>query len=296
MSGGPAGPARPRRHARPHARLGRRVVGGRDPGPGRGRGLPRRHRHRGPRADRRGRRGPGDGARPRAAGRGRGGRGGLDARRPPARPVPRVAGPVAARASPGPSRRSTTRAASRSRPTRSSPTRCAPRASPSGSCSRRTTRGRAPTRSRRSTRPPSAATATRPSSGSRGSTTSPSAGNSDAHIVERGRQRLDDVPGPDRGGLPPGDRLAADRPTTGRSTARGEQLGVYRRQLGKYARGWRATVGGRIRGDGTGRDLGYPGGTLRPPRYDPGRAPGRRRATREDRARLAVRLPAARAA
>jgi predicted metal-dependent phosphoesterase TrpH len=48
-----------------------------------------------------------------------------------------------------------------------------------------------------------------------------------------------------------------------------DQLGVYRRQLAKYSRGWRATVGGKLRGDGTGRDLGYPGGTLRPPRYDP---------------------------
>jgi predicted metal-dependent phosphoesterase TrpH len=48
-----------------------------------------------------------------------------------------------------------------------------------------------------------------------------------------------------------------------------DQLGVYGGQLRKYARGWRATVGGRIRRDGTGRDLGYPGGTLRPPRYDP---------------------------
>jgi hypothetical protein len=48
-----------------------------------------------------------------------------------------------------------------------------------------------------------------------------------------------------------------------------DQLGVYTRQLRKYASGWRATVGGRVRRDGTGRDLGYPGGTLRPPRYDP---------------------------
>jgi predicted metal-dependent phosphoesterase TrpH len=48
------------------------------------------------------------------------------------------------------------------------------------------------------------------------------------------------------------------------------QLGVYGRQLRKYAAGWRATVGGRIRRDGTGRDLGYPGGRLRPARYDPG--------------------------
>jgi predicted metal-dependent phosphoesterase TrpH len=47
------------------------------------------------------------------------------------------------------------------------------------------------------------------------------------------------------------------------------QLGVYGRQLRKYARGWRATIRGQVLRDGTGRDLGYPGGTLRPPRYDP---------------------------
>jgi hypothetical protein len=28
-------------------------------------------------------------------------------------------------------------------------------------------------------------------------------------------------------------------------------------------------VAGRLRRDGTGRDHGYPGGRLRPPRYDP---------------------------
>lgn len=47
------------------------------------------------------------------------------------------------------------------------------------------------------------------------------------------------------------------------------QLAVYGSQLRKYARGWAATVGGRVRRDGTGRDLGYPGGTRRPARYDP---------------------------
>jgi predicted metal-dependent phosphoesterase TrpH len=47
------------------------------------------------------------------------------------------------------------------------------------------------------------------------------------------------------------------------------QLGVFGRQLRKYGRDWRADVGGRVRRDGTGRDLGYPGGTQRPARYDP---------------------------
>jgi hypothetical protein len=47
------------------------------------------------------------------------------------------------------------------------------------------------------------------------------------------------------------------------------QLGVFGRQLGKYSRDARAELLGRIRRDGTGRDLGYPGGTLRPPRPVP---------------------------
>ncbi|MFN8628938.1 MAG: hypothetical protein U0838_01040 [Chloroflexota bacterium] len=45
------------------------------------------------------------------------------------------------------------------------------------------------------------------------------------------------------------------------------QVGVYTRQLRKYARDFRAETGGRIRRDGTGRDHGYPGGTQRPPQY-----------------------------
>jgi predicted metal-dependent phosphoesterase TrpH len=48
------------------------------------------------------------------------------------------------------------------------------------------------------------------------------------------------------------------------------QLPTFGRQLRKYGRDIRAEVGGRVRRDGTGRDLGYPGGTRRPPRLDPG--------------------------
>jgi predicted metal-dependent phosphoesterase TrpH len=47
------------------------------------------------------------------------------------------------------------------------------------------------------------------------------------------------------------------------------QLGTFGRQLRKYGRDWRDELGGRVRRDGTGRDLGYPGGRLRPPRYRP---------------------------
>ena len=46
------------------------------------------------------------------------------------------------------------------------------------------------------------------------------------------------------------------------------QLSTFGRQLRKYGRDARDTAAGRIRRDGTGRDLGYPGGRFRPPRID----------------------------
>jgi hypothetical protein len=46
-----------------------------------------------------------------------------------------------------------------------------------------------------------------------------------------------------------------------------EQVGLLGHQMRKYARDVRAEVRGRVRRDGTGRDLGYPGGQLRPPRF-----------------------------
>jgi predicted metal-dependent phosphoesterase TrpH len=46
------------------------------------------------------------------------------------------------------------------------------------------------------------------------------------------------------------------------------QFGTFTKQLRKYGRDARAEVGGRLRRDGTGRDLGYPGGTRRPARFD----------------------------
>lgn len=52
----------------------------------------------------------------------------------------------------------------------------------------------------------------------------------------------------------------------------GSQLSTFARQLRKYGRDARDTIGGRVRRDGTGRDLGYPGGRYRPPRFpEPGR-------------------------
>lgn len=44
------------------------------------------------------------------------------------------------------------------------------------------------------------------------------------------------------------------------------QVATFRRQLGKYAAGIRDNVRGQVRRDGTGRDLGYPGGRNRPAR------------------------------
>ncbi len=48
----------------------------------------------------------------------------------------------------------------------------------------------------------------------------------------------------------------------------GGQVSTFTRQLRKYSRDARAVVGGKVRRDGTGRDLGYPGGRHRPPRFD----------------------------
>jgi predicted metal-dependent phosphoesterase TrpH len=48
----------------------------------------------------------------------------------------------------------------------------------------------------------------------------------------------------------------------------GHQLKTFRGQLGKYARAMQDEVRGKLRRDGTGRDLGYPGGRRRPPRLD----------------------------
>jgi predicted metal-dependent phosphoesterase TrpH len=62
------------------------------------------------------------------------------------------------------------------------------------------------------------------------------------------------------------------------------QLGTFGRQLRKYSRDARDEVAGRLRRDGTGRDHGYPGGRLRPPRYDPVGAAVAGAANREGRA------------
>jgi predicted metal-dependent phosphoesterase TrpH len=48
----------------------------------------------------------------------------------------------------------------------------------------------------------------------------------------------------------------------------GGQVATFGKQLRKYSRDARAVVRGRLRRDGSGRDLGYPGGRHRPPRFD----------------------------
>ena len=47
-----------------------------------------------------------------------------------------------------------------------------------------------------------------------------------------------------------------------------EQLGMFRRQTAKNLRAAREEIGGKVLRNGTGRDLGYPGGRQRPVRFD----------------------------
>ena len=62
----------------------------------------------------------------------------------------------------------------------------------------------------------------------------------------------------------------AARTTTweGESYAWSHQLGMFRQQTAKNLRAVRDEVRGKVKRDGTGRDLGYPGGTQRPVRFD----------------------------
>jgi predicted metal-dependent phosphoesterase TrpH len=54
-----------------------------------------------------------------------------------------------------------------------------------------------------------------------------------------------------------------------------EQVRMFRHQLGKNAVAVRDDIRGAVRRDGTGRDLGYPGGRARPARFDAERDAGR---------------------
>ena len=94
-------------------------------------------------------------------------------------------------------------------------------------------------------------------------------GSSDAHVADAVGSGWTTFPG-----LTPDDLRAAIAAGTTRhhGSFHGSvgQLGTFGRQLRKYGRDARAELAGRIRQDGTGRDHGYPGGTLRPPRFDAG--------------------------
>jgi len=88
-------------------------------------------------------------------------------------------------------------------------------------------------------------------------------GNSDAHSLDAIGAGYTTFPGHDGDAL----RAAILAKAThhhGAFHATGAQIGTFREQLRKYSRDARANVGGRLRRDGTRRDLGYPrdGGAL----------------------------------
>ena len=92
-------------------------------------------------------------------------------------------------------------------------------------------------------------------------------GNSDAHALDAIGSGWTTFPGRDADDL----RRAIETRTTdhgGTFHATAGQLGTFGRQLRKRTRDARDEVAGRVRRDGTGRDHGYPGGRLRPPRFE----------------------------
>ena len=91
-------------------------------------------------------------------------------------------------------------------------------------------------------------------------------GNSDAHALDAIATGWTTFPGHDAADL----RRAIETRTTEHGGTFHEttgQLGTFGRQLRKRGRDARDEVAGRVRRDGTGRDHGYPGGRLRPPRF-----------------------------
>lgn len=105
----------------------------------------------------------------------------------------------------------------------------------------------------------------------------PPIGNSDAHIASAIGQGWTTF-----AGSTPDDLRAAiaGQATHAHGSFHGTtaQVGVFGEQLRKYSRDIRAEVRGRLLQTGTGRDLGYPGGHLRPPAFDRAGATGRVRA------------------
>ena len=97
-------------------------------------------------------------------------------------------------------------------------------------------------------------------------------GNSDAHALTAIGTGWTTFPGRDADDL----RRAIETRTTdhgGDFHATAGQLGTFGQQLRKRSRDLRDELGGRVRRDGTGRDHGYPGGRLRPPRFETGDVP-----------------------
>jgi predicted metal-dependent phosphoesterase TrpH len=82
-------------------------------------------------------------------------------------------------------------------------------------------------------------------------------GNSDAHDLDSIGIGYTTFPGRDGAAL----RAAIENATTNHHGAfhpTGAQVGTFGKQLRKYGRDARAGIGGRLRRDGTSRDLGYP--------------------------------------
>ena len=251
----------------------------RDPRPRRARDRPRRHRDHRPRADRRGGRRPDDGPRARPSGRRS-----SSARR--SRPSAATCSRCSSRSGSGRSAacgrrsaRSTSRAGSRSRPIRSSRTRCAPRAGSCGGCiADRDPRVR-----------PDAIEAFNPTMLGR-----PWHGRVVRFAAEHGARRPSATATPTRRRRSgrAGRRSRAARPTTcapaildrrdppPRLVPRDGRPGLdVRPAAPEVLAATRGPSSGRkVRRDGTGRDLGYPGGRHRPPRFD---EEWRRRARRD---------------
>lgn len=93
-------------------------------------------------------------------------------------------------------------------------------------------------------------------------------GNSDAHALDAIGSGWTTFPGSGADDL----RRAIGARTTehgGSFHATVGQLATFGQQIRKRGRDARDEVRGRLRRDGTGRDHGYPGGRLRPPRFEP---------------------------
>jgi predicted metal-dependent phosphoesterase TrpH len=93
-------------------------------------------------------------------------------------------------------------------------------------------------------------------------------GNSDAHTLDAIGSGWTTFPGSGADDL----RRAIQTHTTehgGSFHATAGQLATFGQQIRKRGRDARDEVRGRLLRDGTGRDHGYPGGRLRPPRFEP---------------------------